>query len=103
MGPGRLSEAGPAPLPFALALGGEVLLGAAILLLSPRNRDELAEERTDRWVAEMTASDAVSNARTDPSDGTVGWPDGPSTYDTAPLDDAGGFRLPRRDPRDPVG
>ena len=103
MGPGRLSEAGPAPLPFALALGGEVLLGAAILLLSPRNRDELAEERTDRWVAEMTAFDAVSNARTDPSDGTVGWPDGPSTYDTAPLDDAGGFRLPRRDPRDPVG
>ncbi|MFT4258195.1 DUF6350 family protein [Microbacterium sp.] len=57
MGPGRLAEAGPAVLPFALVLGGEVLLGAAILLLSPRNRDELAEERTDRWIAEMTASD----------------------------------------------
>ncbi|MFK3835530.1 DUF6350 family protein [Microbacterium sp. NPDC087868] len=57
IGPGRLAETGPSVGAFALALGGEVLLGAAILLLSPRNRDELAEERTDRWVAEMTASD----------------------------------------------
>lgn len=57
IGPGRLADAGPSVLPFALALGGEVLLGAAILLLSPRHRDELAEERTDRWIAEMTASD----------------------------------------------
>ncbi|WP_220659886.1 MULTISPECIES: DUF6350 family protein [unclassified Microbacterium] len=57
IGPGRLAVVGPAAVPFALALGGEVLLGAAILLLSPRNRDELAEERTDRWVAEMAESD----------------------------------------------
>lgn len=100
MGPGRLAEAGPAALPFALALGGEVLLGAAILLLSPRNRDELAEERTDRWVAEMTASDSASS---EPGEGMVRWPDAASDYDTAPLDGAAGFRLPQRDPGDPVG
>ena len=100
MGPGRLAEAGPAAVPFALALGGEVLLGAAILLLSPRNRDELAEERTDRWVAEMTAADLSFGGRADPpiSD-TV--PTGPSSYDTAPLDDLGGFRPPTREPADP--
>ncbi|MFS0893008.1 DUF6350 family protein [Microbacterium sp. 179-I 3D3 NHS] len=79
MGPGRLADVGPAPLPFALALGGEVLLGAAILLLSPRNRDELAEERTDRWVAEMAVSPLA---------------------DTAPLDDLRSPAEPRRDPSD---
>lgn len=57
MGPGRMADAGPDPVTFALVLGGEVMLGAAILLMSPRHRDELAEERTDRWIAEMTASD----------------------------------------------
>lgn len=58
MGPGRLAVVGPAVLPLVLSLGLEVLIGATILLLSPRNRDELAEERTDRWIAEMTAFDA---------------------------------------------
>jgi hypothetical protein len=38
LGPGRLAEVGPQPGPVALAVGGEVLLGAAILLLSPRRR-----------------------------------------------------------------
>jgi hypothetical protein len=38
IGPGRLSEVGPQPGPVALAVGVEVLLGAAILLLSPRRR-----------------------------------------------------------------
>ncbi|MFS0911672.1 DUF6350 family protein [Microbacterium sp. 179-I 3D2 NHS] len=79
MGPGRLADVGPAPLPFALALGGEVLLGAAILLLSPRNRDELAEERTDRWVAEMAVSPLAG---------------------TAPLEDLRSPAEPRRDPSD---
>ncbi|HYI51375.1 MAG TPA: DUF6350 family protein [Microbacterium sp.] len=36
IGPGRLAEVGPQPGPVALAVGVEVLLGAAILLLSPR-------------------------------------------------------------------
>ncbi|HWU30697.1 MAG TPA: DUF6350 family protein, partial [Microbacterium sp.] len=53
IGPGRLSEVGPAVGPFALAIGIEVLIGAGILLLTPRHRDELAEERTDRWREEM--------------------------------------------------
>ncbi|SJN27729.1 putative integral membrane protein [Microbacterium esteraromaticum] len=53
LGPGRLAEAGPSVGPFALAIGIEVLIGCGILLLTPRHHDELAEERTDRWRAEM--------------------------------------------------
>lgn len=56
IGPGRLAVVGPSPGLVALAVGAEVLIGAAILLLAPRNREELAEERTDRWRAEMAAS-----------------------------------------------
>lgn len=56
IGPGRLAETGPHVGWMSLAIGAEVLVGAAILLLAPRHRDELAEERTDRWVAEMGAS-----------------------------------------------
>lgn len=102
MGPGRLAEAGPAVLPFALALGGEVLVGAAILLLSPRHRDELAEERTDRWVAEMTASDLAFDGRSDGAPAASAWPAEPHAFDTAPIDGDGGFRLPKRDPGDPL-
>lgn len=36
IGPGRLADTGPQPGPLALALGLEVLVGSAILLLSPR-------------------------------------------------------------------
>ncbi|MCW3492236.1 DUF6350 family protein [Microbacterium sp. SSM24] len=36
LGPGRLSHLGPQPGPVALAVGLEVLVGAAILLLAPR-------------------------------------------------------------------
>lgn len=38
LGPGRLAAFGPEPGPVALAVGLEVLLGAAILLLAPRGR-----------------------------------------------------------------
>jgi hypothetical protein len=38
LGPGRLAEFGPAPGPVALAVGIEVLIGAAILLLAPVGR-----------------------------------------------------------------
>lgn len=99
MGPGRLAEVGPSPLPFALALGGEVLLGAAILLLSPRHRDELAEERTDRWLAEMSAEPLVDGDPAPASDAAR--TTGPSPFDdTAPLDDLRGFTIPKRDPSD---
>jgi hypothetical protein len=37
LGPGRLAEFGPQPGPVGLAVGLEVLVGAAILLLSPRS------------------------------------------------------------------
>lgn len=60
IGPGRLAESGPQPGALALAIGLEVLVGAAILLLAPRHRDELAEERTDRWHAEMAGFEAAS-------------------------------------------
>jgi len=42
IGPGRLAEVGPQPGPVALAVGAEVLLGAGILLLSPRRRTKPA-------------------------------------------------------------
>ncbi|WP_223626458.1 DUF6350 family protein [Microbacterium sp. EST19A] len=102
MGPGRLAEVGPAPLPFALALGGEVLLGAAILLLSPRHRDELAEERTDRWLAEMSADTIVDEADAVPGAASdVPTSDSARPFDdTAPLDDLRGFVIPKRDPSD---
>ncbi|CAH0164628.1 hypothetical protein SRABI76_01123 [Microbacterium oxydans] len=97
IGPGRLTEVGPAPLPFALALGAEVLLGAAILLLAPRHRDELAEERTDRWNAEMTTVSSWDEVAPEgavwptaatawPSDGETGGVPIGSADDTAPLD-----------------
>lgn len=109
MGPGRLAEVGPAPLPFALALGGEVLLGAAILLLSPRNRDELAEERTDRWLVEMSDSDALDGAvevlpgaaSARPSAPAAPTSAAPAAFDdTAPLDGLDRFVVPKRDPSD---
>lgn len=46
LGPGRLAEAGADPGPVALALGLEVLVGAAILLLAPR-RHGVADEAWD--------------------------------------------------------
>lgn len=98
IGPGRLAVVGPAVVPFALALGLEVLVGAAILLLSPRHRDELAEERTDRWIAEMAESDV----RPDPMAPASDAPFVPaSTFDdTAPIDDLR-FTRPKSDPADP--
>lgn len=48
LGPGRLAAVGPEPGPVALAVGAEVLLGAAILLMSPRSRRAHAEEELRR-------------------------------------------------------
>lgn len=42
IGPGRLAELGPQPGAVALAVGLEVLVGAGILLLSPRKRTDAA-------------------------------------------------------------
>jgi len=48
IGPGRLAEVGPPPGPVALAVGAEVLLGAGILLLSPRRRTRAARREQGR-------------------------------------------------------
>lgn len=69
IGPGRMAEMGPSVGWTALAIGVEVLIGAAIMLLAPRHRDELAEERTDRWTSEMGVSpvtDAVDGSTSAP-------------------------------------
>lgn len=44
MGPGRLGSVGPEPGPVGLAVGVEVFLGAAILLLSPRSMRAARED-----------------------------------------------------------
>lgn len=92
IGPGKLAETGPHPGWMSLAIGIEVLVGASILLLAPRHRDELAEERTDRWVEEMGASPTTDAgglpARSVADSGADGDPD---ANDTAPLDDHGFF------------
>lgn len=98
MGPGRLVEIGPAPVTFALAIGAEVLLGAAILLLSPRNRDELAEERTDRWSAEMADVPVADWATIDRAPVIAPQEAVRASDDTAPLDDLGRFTIPPADP-----
>lgn len=54
IGPGRMAELGPHPGFVALALGAEVLLGSAILLLSPRHREEIADERS--WATSLAGS-----------------------------------------------
>ncbi|MGN8025209.1 cell division protein PerM [Microbacterium sp. 22242] len=46
LGPGRLAHAGPAPGAVALALGLEVLVGAGILMLSPRRHGVLEDAAT---------------------------------------------------------
>ncbi len=56
VGPGRMGVTGPEPGTLALALGLEVFVGAAILLLSPRNRDEVAAEREWRRAQEPPAA-----------------------------------------------
>ncbi|MGO2520035.1 MAG: cell division protein PerM [Microbacterium sp.] len=88
IGPGRLAVVGPHIGWTTLAVGAEVLIGAAVLLLAPRHRDELAEERTDRWVAEMGASptkDAAAPAWTGEADSA------PDANETQPLDEHGFF------------
>lgn len=92
IGPGRLAQIGPHVGWTSLAIGVEVLVGAAILLLAPRHRDELAEERTDRWVAEMGSSPTADSGAFS-SRGAFGSAASESqdANDTAPLDEHGFF------------
>ena len=90
IGPGRLVEVGPDAGMLALAVGGEVLVGAAILLLSPRHRDELAEERTDQWTAHMGASPLAVDDPIAAPRATASSP-GPED-ETAPIEESTFFR-----------
>lgn len=92
IGPSRLAETGPHVGWTALAIGVEVLVGAAILMLAPRHRDELAEERTDRWVEEMGASPTTdAGGLAAPTVGDSQAAVDPDAHDTMPLDDHGFF------------
>ena len=65
IGPGRLAEVGPQPGAVALAIGMEVLLGAAILLLSPRRRPKATPTRaktTDAAAVPVTDAEAALDA-----------------------------------------
>lgn len=60
LGPGRLSTFGPEPGPVALAVGLEVLLGAAILLLAPRGRGGQRRDGSDHSsISGARVADAV--------------------------------------------
>lgn len=73
IGPGRLAQTGPDPWTLALALGAEVFVGAAILLMAPRHKDEIADARrawqeddelrlqsySDRYVSDSTATGPI--------------------------------------------
>ncbi|SFR95064.1 hypothetical protein SAMN04487846_1086 [Microbacterium sp. cf046] len=99
IGPGRLAELGPAPGPVALAVGLEVLLGAAILLLSPRRRPkELASVPLPVGTEAATSVDSTPSPDADVSDGA-------NAADTAPIDvpSPNSAPAPRRPPADPDG
>lgn len=79
IGPGRLAEVGPQPGPVALAVGVEVLVGAAILLLSPRR---ITQPRSTL----ASARDAASGAPEDfPADAESTRTPAPEAADTAPI------------------
>lgn len=61
IGPGSLSEVGPQPGPVALAVGVEVLLGAAILLLSPRRRPKAPKSERDAATSHAEVAPAMAH------------------------------------------
>lgn len=69
MGPGRLAVVGPSPGPVALAVGLEVLVGAGILLLSPRRAGDamLASPRDPEVAAEPARAAQDEPARVEPA------------------------------------
>ncbi|MGC5169086.1 DUF6350 family protein [Microbacterium sp. DT81.1] len=61
LGPGRLAEVGPSAGPVALAVGLEVLVGAAILLLGPQSkpRQRKARHAGKWWVRRARNEDRI--------------------------------------------
>jgi hypothetical protein len=70
IGPGRLVETGPQPGPLALAIGLEVLVGLAILLLAPRvpGRPRLSPKRADADDPRDRGAETARAFRDRPSD-----------------------------------
>ncbi|MDY0910529.1 DUF6350 family protein [Microbacterium sp. CFBP9034] len=85
LGPGRLAHFGPEPGPVALAVGLEVIVGAAILLLSPRGRGRTEHPRSapDREPAPGARGDDEVSADL-PSETTDAAPDLTETLDLGP-------------------
>ncbi|MBW9095129.1 hypothetical protein JNB62_15690 [Microbacterium jejuense] len=83
LGPGRLAEFGPQPGPVALAVGIEVLIGAAILLLAPVGRREARGGRRDEDDRHAASTSPASSDET-PVDEPASAADGPRIPD---LDD----------------
>jgi len=85
LGPGRLAEFGPQPGPVALAVGIEVLIGAAILLLAPVARSEAARgARHDEEASPSATTDDRPHATGD-RDAAPEPPHIPDLDDTADL------------------
>ncbi|MFE1645776.1 DUF6350 family protein [Microbacterium sp. P01] len=87
IGPGTLSAVGPSVGPVALAVGLEVLLGASILLLSPRPRRR-RDRRRDQGLTESSWEDAIARSSTDASVITYAerWTSTPYDADHAPAE-----------------
>ena len=86
LGPGRLSDLGPEPGPVALAIGLEVLVGAGILLLSPRPAEKPAGITDAVPVAEAAADrDAAGGASIVPPAPASDDPDSTETADLSDL------------------
>ncbi|MFD4960907.1 DUF6350 family protein [Microbacterium sp. NPDC058389] len=89
LGPGRLAEFGPRPGPVALAVGIEVLIGAAILLLAPVARSEAARGpghgEGDPWAASRSATTDERPLATGERDAAPETPRIPDLDDTADL------------------
>lgn len=78
LGPGRLAQFGPSPGPVALAVGLEVAIGAAILLLAPRAR---GLHRTPAAPLAYPAASAAPATQPPPGDAS---PDATETLDLGP-------------------
>jgi hypothetical protein len=66
LGPGRLAVIGPSPGPVALAVGVEVLVGAGILLLSPRSHREVRDSPSAPAVETDAAPSPPEEAKAEP-------------------------------------
>jgi hypothetical protein len=87
LGPARLAETGPQPGPVALAVGVEVLIGAAILLLSPSQGivpDHAAEEDWERRFAPDATPDDAPTADEDATGPIVSPPVAPTALPPGP-------------------